>query len=255
MTFQMNNNTNPKQIGENTFDNFVFLLRSNSIGIILFILILTSSINSQGQNKGEFQIKAGVGLGSYLSETNWTYSYGGIDLKDSGNDTFIVAAFSLELGYMVAQRFRVGLDCSIGREGHSEYSPYYNSFTSLVRFGPSVAYDFVSKPNFRFYGAININHSRFRAHDGLYIGPEIPYQMRSYWRGASVVLSPGILGFIKDTNFGFHINLSADGRYMRLHKITFDDEEQNIENIESDVSYSGLGFNFGIVWRIRPKTL
>lgn len=217
----------------------------------LFICTLILSISLNAQLEKELQIRLGGTIGGYVTQMDWQYTFANKVFEESGKDTFGIIGYSIDLRYSITPRITMGLNFCQGLERHEQKVPNQNSRNNLGKMGIATEYNIVNRTDFRFFAGVHLNYSWLNSYNGVYVGTEIPYDLRTRWRGAGFQINTGIVGFIKNSPFGFHFSLGLDGRQMSIYSITFDDDEQSLDGTQADVNYSGIGINGGLVFRIR----
>ena len=217
----------------------------------IFTLLLSISLHAQLEK--ELQIRLGGIYGAYLTQMDWQYTFANTVFEESGKDTFGFVGYSIDLRYSITPRLTMGLNFCQGLEQHEQKVPSQNPRNNLGKMGIATEFNIVNRADFRFFAGLHLNYSWLNSYNGVYVGTEIPYDLRTRWRGAGFQINTGIVGFIKNSPIGFHFSLGLDGRQMSLYSITFDEEEQSLDGTKADVSYSGIAVNGGLVFRFRSK--
>lgn len=211
------------------------------IYFLLSFLILSAKSFSQ---KGEFQLRGGIGLAVYGTKSEFIYDVFGLKFYQTEEDGAATVHVPLELRYGFADRFTTGLDIKLGSYLYDPDSAEGKSNRFFV-IGPHLEYNLVTKENLRWYIGAGFNLAELELQEDI----QDVFSTRhiSKYAGAGLRFNSGILWFFTNP-LGLHFNIAFDIHAFKLKNYSVN--EVDLENIEGKLNVKGADIVLGLVFRL-----
>ncbi len=210
----------------------------------LLLSFLIYSTNSFSQ-KGEFQIRGGVGLAVYGTQSEFIYDFFGWKIYQTEEDGAATVHVPLEFRYGLSNRFTAGLDIKFGSYIYDPDSAEGKSNRFFV-IGPHAEFNMIAMENFRWYLGAGFNMASLELQEDK--DEVISTRYISRYAGAGVRINTGILWFFADP-IGLHFNMAFDSHAFKLKNYSVNGNEADLDNIEGKLTVKGADMVLGLVFR------
>ncbi len=209
--------------------------------LLLFLILSTKSFSQ----KGEFQLRGGVGLAVYGTQSEFIFDFFGLKVYQTEEDGAATVHVPLEFRYGLTNRFNLGLDIKFGSYIYDPDSAEGKSNRFFV-IGPHAEFNMIAKENFRWYLGAGFNMAALELQEDK--DEVISTRYISKYAGAGVRINTGILWFFADP-IGLHFNIAFDSHAFKLKNYSVNGNEVNLDNIEGKLNVKGADMVLGLVFR------
>lgn len=210
--------------------------------LLLSTLLFSTQAFSQ---KGEFQIRGGVGLAVYGTRSEFIFDFFGLKIYQTEEDGAATVHVPLELRYGITNRFNAGLDIKFGSYLYDPDSAKGKSNRFLV-IGPHAEFNLIAKENFRWYLGAGFNWAALELQEDK--NEIISTRYISKYAGGGVRLNSGILWFFTHP-LGLHFNIAFDSHAFKLKNYSVNGNEVSLDDIEGKLTVKGADIVLGLVFR------
>lgn len=212
---------------------------------LLLFAFLILSFKSFSQ-KGEFQLRGGVGLAVYGTKSEFIFDFFGFKVNQTEEDGAATVHVPLEFRYGITNRFTAGLDIKIGSYLYDPDSAEGKSNRFFV-IGPHAEFNMIAKENFRWYIGAGFNMAALELQEDK--DETVSTRYISKYAGAGLRLNTGILWFFADP-IGLHFNMAFDSHAFKLKNHSVNGNEVDLDNIEGKLTVKGADIVLGLVLRL-----
>ncbi|MBL7929663.1 MAG: outer membrane beta-barrel protein [Bacteroidia bacterium] len=210
---------------------------------LLFLFLIYSTLSYS--QKGEFQIRGGVGLAVYGTKSEFIFDFFGMKFHQTEEDGAATVHVPVELRYGLTERFSAGLDVKFGSYLYDPDSAEGKSNRFLV-IGPHVEFNLIANENFRWYLGAGFNTAALELQEDK--EETIPTRYISKYTGAGIRVNTGILWFFTHP-LGLHFNVAFDSHAFKLKNFSVNGNDTNLDNIEGKLTVKGADMVLGLVFR------
>lgn len=213
--------------------------------ITLIFLFIAGTMFHAFAQKGEFQIRLGLGGSGNSTESEIKYHINGLTFSDTNKDGAVTVHMPLELRYHVSNRFNIGLDMKFGSYVYDPDSAEgkSNHFNVL---GIAAEYSIISMDHLRWYVGLGFTGASLELqeenNDGLLYSRAV-----ANYSGGGARLNTGLLVLIGN-HFGVNFNLGFDNHNFKLQKYTLNGDV--IDEIDGTLKTRGVDGTLGLVVRL-----
>lgn len=211
--------------------------------LLLLSLMLSTKSFSQ---KGEFQLRGGVGLAVYGTKSEFIFDFLGFKVYQTEEDGAATVHVPLELRYGITNHFNGGVDVKFGSYLYEPDSAEGKSNRFFV-IGPHAEFNMIARESFRWYLGAGFNMAALELQEDK--DEAIPTRYISEYNGAGVRINTGILWFFTDP-IGLHFNVAFDSHAFKLKNYSVNGTEVDLENIEGKLTVKGADMVLGFVFRL-----
>ncbi|MCZ2277967.1 MAG: porin family protein [Bacteroidia bacterium] len=215
---------------------------------LLLTLFLIYSLPVLAQ-KGEVQLRAGLGAAVYSTESEVSFSFtlAGLpfSIVQKEEDNAVAVHIPLEFRYGLSNRWNLGLDFKFGSYLYDPDSAAGKS-NAFMAIGPQLEYNLVNKESFRWYLGLGFNYAILKLEDNMDEVPPMRYN-RNY-SGSGVRINTGIIWFFT-TPLGLHFNAAFDSHDFQLNEYRINDDKISLDNLKGSLYIIGADIFAGLVLR------
>jgi hypothetical protein len=211
--------------------------------VVLSLSVLISLPLMSQHEKGNFQIRAGLGLGAYATESTTSLKIGNNTIQNSDNSGAVTAIVPIDFLYGVSNRFSLGL--SFGFGNYLQDTTTVDTQSNRIRFfGLTGEYYFVNRSAFNMSLFLSAHATSLVIYDKVLQGDfEYSYSGggTSLGLGANIFLFPAV---------AVNLRLAYDARNLNLNEWKINNNSQDLSNLGVNLNNQGVQFTLGLTIKI-----